>query len=58
MILIAIEHPTTIFNESSLTKIRDITVDLPNQFSEIEEDSITSLYTADNIVGSDWGFRS
>jgi hydrophobe/amphiphile efflux-3 (HAE3) family protein len=57
MILIAIEHPTTIFNESSLTKIRDITVDLPNQFSEIEEDSITSLYTADNIVGSDWGLE-
>jgi len=57
MIVIALEHPTSIYNESTLTKIRDITLNIPIQFSEIEEDSITSLYTADNIVGSSWGLE-
>jgi hydrophobe/amphiphile efflux-3 (HAE3) family protein len=57
MILIAIEHPVSIFNEGTLTKIRDITMDLPQSFPEISEGTVTSLYTADNITGSDWGLE-
>lgn len=57
MILIAIEHPVSIFNEGTLTKIRDITMDLPQSFPEISEGAVTSLYTADNITGSDWGLE-
>ncbi len=56
-ILIAIEHPETIFNESTLEKIRNITVDLPQSFPEIDEGAVTSLYTADNITGSEWGLE-
>lgn len=56
-ILIAIEHPETIFNAGTLTKIRDITLDLPRTFREISEGNVTSLYTADNITSSDWGLE-
>lgn len=56
-ILIAIEHPETIFNTETLTKIRDMTLDLPRSFPEIPEGGVTSLYTADNIVSSDWGLE-
>jgi hypothetical protein len=56
-ILLVIEHPQTIFNEVTLTKIRDITLDLPAAFAEIRENGVTSLYTADNITGSEWGME-
>lgn len=56
-ILIAIEHPTSIFNEGTLEKIKNITLELPQVFPEIEEGGVTSLFTADNITGSDWGLE-
>ncbi len=54
-ILIAVEHPDTVYNPGTLGKIRDITGSLADQFPEIEEDSITSLYTAENITADEWG---
>ncbi len=57
MILIAIEHPDTIFNTGTLSKIQQITEDLPLSFEEIADGAVTSLYTADNITGSDWGLE-
>jgi hypothetical protein len=56
-VLIAVEHPDSIYNFGTLEKIKQITLGLPEQFSEIEEGSVTSLYTADNITGSDWGLE-
>jgi len=56
-ILIAIEHPDTIFNAGTLEKIRDISLDLPASFPEISDDGVTSLYTAYNITGSEWGME-
>lgn len=56
-ILIAIEHPESIFNAETLQKIADISEGLPQEFPEIAEGSVTSLYTADNITGSDWGLE-
>lgn len=56
-ILIVLEHPETIFNEGTLTKIKELTLDLPQSFPEIEEGAVTSLYTADNITASDWGLE-
>ncbi len=54
-VLIAIEHPETLYNPGTLGKIKDITRSLAEQFPEIEEDSITSLYTAENISSDEWG---
>jgi predicted RND superfamily exporter protein len=56
-VLIAVEHPDTIYNPETLEKIKQITIGLSEQFSEIEDGSVTSLYTADNITGSDWGLE-
>lgn len=56
-ILLAIEHPETIFNEGTLTKIVRITEELSELFPEIDDGGVTSLYTADNITGSDWGLE-
>jgi predicted RND superfamily exporter protein len=56
-ILIAIEHPESIFNAETLQKIADISEGLPQEFPEIAEGSVTSLYTADNITGSEWGLE-
>ncbi|MGE0075940.1 MAG: RND family transporter [Sphaerochaetaceae bacterium] len=52
-VLIAIEHPDTIFNAGTLEKIKTITEELPELFPEIYAGGITSLYTADNITGTD-----
>ncbi len=54
-VLIAVEHPETVYNPGTLEKIRDITRSLAERFPEIEEDSITSLYTAENISSDEWG---
>ncbi|HLW21615.1 MAG TPA: hypothetical protein VKZ39_00320, partial [Sphaerochaetaceae bacterium] len=56
-ILLAVEHPETIFNEGTLTKLVRITEELPELFPEIAEGGVTSLATADNITGSDWGLE-
>ncbi len=56
-VLLAIEHPTTIFNPETLAKIEAISIDLPKAFEEIKKGSVTSLATADNITGSEWGLE-
>jgi len=54
-ILIAVEHPDTVYNSGTLEKIRDITVSLADRFPEIDEEAITSLHTAENITADEWG---
>ncbi len=55
-ILIAIENPQGIYNQQTLLKIREISEGLM-QMDEFEEIDIQSLYTADNITGSDDGLE-
>ena len=56
-IMIAIESPTSIYNSETLSKIKQISIDLPNHFEEITDTKVSSLYTASNIEGSDWGLE-
>lgn len=51
-IIIAIENENTIYNEATLDTIKQITKRL-QKMPEIEKADVTSLYTADNIVGSE-----
>ena len=53
-IIIAIEHPQSIYNSGTLQKIKDITKGL-QEMEEIHKKDVTSLYTADNIVGTEDG---
>ncbi|OHD26092.1 MAG: hypothetical protein A2064_05790 [Spirochaetes bacterium GWB1_66_5] len=53
-IIIAIEHPQTLFNPGTLGKIRDLTLELQER-EEFEEVDVTSVYTADNIQGTEDG---
>jgi len=53
-IIIAIENPESIYNPETLQKIKDITKAL-QKMDEIHKADVTSLYTADNIVGSEEG---
>jgi len=53
-IIIAIENTAGIYNIETLTKIKQITKDL-QKMPEIEKADVTSLYTADNIVGTEDG---
>ncbi|NHZ84795.1 MAG: MMPL family transporter [Planctomycetia bacterium] len=53
-IIIAIENKDGIYNIGTLDKIKQITKDL-RKMPEIEKDDITSLYTVDNIVGTEDG---
>jgi len=53
-IIIAIENPEGIYNTGTLQKIKDLTKRL-QKFEEIEKADVTSLYTADNIVGTEDG---
>ncbi len=53
-IIIAIENPHGVFNYETLRKIKKITKEL-QKMPEIDKDDVTSLYTADNIVGSEEG---
>ncbi len=53
-IIIAIENKDGIYNSSTLKKVKDLTKAL-QKMDEIEKDDVTSLYTADNIVGTDDG---
>ena len=54
-ILLAIEHPDSIYNQDTLEKIKSISLELPERFDEIEAEDITSLYTAENITSDEWG---
>src|SRR4030066_1028860 len=53
-IIIAIEHPQTLFNPGTLGKIRDLTLELQER-EEFEEVDVTSVDTADNIQGTEDG---
>lgn len=55
-ILIAIENKEGIFNSQSLQKIKDITKQLQDM-NEFEDNDVTSLYSADNIIGSEYGLE-
>ena len=53
-IIIAVENQNGIYNSGTLTKIKKLTKDL-QKLDEIEKQDVTSLYTADNIVGTEDG---
>ncbi len=53
-IIIALENKDGIFNTETLDTLKKLTKRF-QKFDEIDKDDVTSLYTADNIVGSDDG---
>ncbi len=53
-IIIAIENPHGVFNYGTLKKIKKLTKEL-QKMPEIDKKDVTSLYTADNIVGTEDG---
>jgi len=53
-ILIAVENKGGIYNPATLKKIKDLTREL-QQMKEINKDDVTSLYTAENIIGTEEG---
>jgi hydrophobe/amphiphile efflux-3 (HAE3) family protein len=53
-IIIAIENKAGIYNTETLQKIKDLTKEL-GKLAEIEKSDVTSLYTADNILGTEDG---
>jgi hydrophobe/amphiphile efflux-3 (HAE3) family protein len=53
-IIIAIENPEGIYQSGTLQKIKELTIAL-GKMDEIDRDDITSLYTADNIIGNEDG---
>ena len=55
-IIIAIENKDGIYNSETLEMVRSLTGDL-QKFEEIEKSDVTSLYTADNIVGTETGLE-
>ena len=56
-IMIAIEHPTSIYNPGTLEKIKQISIELPTHFDVLVDAQVSSLYTASNIKGGDWGLE-
>ena len=53
-IIIAVENKNGIYNSGTLQKIKDLTKKL-GKMKEIDKGDVTSLYTADNIVGTEDG---
>jgi len=53
-IIIAIQNKKGIYNTETLDTLKQLTKRF-QKFDEINKDDVTSLYTADNIVGSDEG---
>ena len=53
-ILIAVENKGGIYNSRTLKKIKDLTKAL-EQMKEINKEDVTSLYSAENIIGSEEG---
>jgi len=53
-IIIAIENRDGIYQTGTLQKIKDLTKQL-GKMKEIEKSDVTSLYTADNIIGTEDG---
>jgi len=55
-IIIAIENKDGIYNSQTLKKVKSLTKDLQT-LEEIEKSDVTSLYTADNIIGTETGLE-
>jgi len=53
-IIVAIENQNGIYNTATLDTLKQLTAAL-QKFEGINRDDVTSLYTADNITGSDFG---
>ncbi len=53
-IIVAIENKNGVFNTETLNTLKQLTKSL-QKLDEIEKADVTSLYTADNIVGSELG---
>jgi len=53
-IIIAIQNKKGIYNSATLDTLKQLTKRF-QKFDEINKDDVTSLYTADNIIGSDDG---
>ncbi|MCK4956377.1 MAG: MMPL family transporter [Candidatus Cloacimonetes bacterium] len=53
-IIIAIENEDNIYHTETLQKIKDLTKAL-GKMEEIDKSAVTSLYTADNIIGTEDG---
>lgn len=53
-IIIAIENKDGIYNYETMKKVKDITRRL-QKIKEIDKGDVTSLYTADNIIGTELG---
>jgi uncharacterized protein len=53
-IIIAIENSNGIYQTATLQKVKDLTKKL-GKMKEIEKADVTSLYTADNIIGTEDG---
>jgi len=55
-IIIAVENEAGIYKSRTLEKVKKLTRAL-QAMDEIKKDDVTSLYTADNIVGSEFGLE-
>jgi predicted RND superfamily exporter protein len=53
-IIIALQNTNGVYNPGTLQKVKDLTKEL-QKMKEIEKSDVTSLYTADNIVGTEDG---
>lgn len=53
-IIIAIENKNGIYNTVTLEKLKDLTKAI-QKLPEVDKNDVTSLYTADNIVGTELG---
>jgi len=55
-IIIAIENQEGIYNSGTIKKVKDLTRAL-GKLKEIDKNDITSLYTAENIIGTELGLE-
>lgn len=55
-LLIAVENQNGIYNTETLQKIKDITNQLQDM-DEFDDNDVMSLYSADNITGSEYGLE-
>lgn len=53
-VIIAIENEQGIYNSGTLNKVKQLTKTL-QKMEQIQKDDVTSLYSADNIIGTDEG---
>jgi len=55
-VIIAIEHPDGVFNPGTIQKVDEITLQL-QRMPEINRNDVTSLSTAENIIGTEYGLE-